>query len=346
MKTIQRRQTILEKKIFFAANLSASLKRHHTKRLFAGMSNSMTIPISATSDSRENLDRLLGELRPKLHRYCARMTGSVIDGEDVIQEAMLKALEAFPNAGPVANLEGWVFRIAHNAALDFLRRRVRRDALHSNEDAEMILDPVDTAADRQLAATSLRTFMRLAVPQRSSVILMDVLGYSLDEIATITDVSIPAVKSALHRGRGCLREFANEPEDVAQPSLSEPEHSLLAAYVDRFNARDFDAVRDMLAEEVRLELVGRSRLNGRREVSKYFYNYGLLQDWYFVSGSVEGHAAVIVRDPIDPSGKSIYFVLIEWKDGQVVKIRDFYHARYVMEGAELHLAGGRGTVVK
>jgi len=116
--------------------------------------------------------------------------------------------------------------------------------------------------------------------------------------------------------------------------------------VDRFNARDFDAVRDMLAEEVRLELVGRSRLNGRREVSKYFYNYGLLQDWYFVSGSVEGHAAVIVRDPIDPSGKSIYFVLIEWKDGQVVKIRDFYHARYVMEGAELHLAGGRGTVVK
>src|SRR6266851_7806249 len=96
MKTIQRRQTFLEKKIFFAANLSASLKRHHTKRLFAGMSNSMTIPISATSDSRENLDRLLGELRPKLHRYCARMTGSVVDGEDVVQEALVKAIEAFP----------------------------------------------------------------------------------------------------------------------------------------------------------------------------------------------------------------------------------------------------------
>jgi RNA polymerase sigma-70 factor (ECF subfamily) len=269
----------------------------------------------------------------------------VIDGEDVIQEAMLKALEAFSHAGPVANLEGWIFRIAHNAALDFLRRRVRRDALHSNEDPEMILDPVDSAADRQLAATSLRTFMRVSVPQRSSVILMDVLGYSLDEIATITDVSIPAVKSALHRGRSRLREFANEPHDFAQPSLSESEHSMLAAYVDRFNARDFDAVRDMLAEEVRLELVGRSRLNGRREVSKYFYNYGLLQDWYFVSGSVEGHAAVIARDS-NSSGKAIYFVLLEWKDERVVKIRDFYHARYVMEGAELHLAGGEGTVVK
>src|SRR4030088_802000 len=99
--------------------------------------------VSAT----DSIDRLLVAMRPKLHRYCARMTGSVIDGEDVIQEAMLKALEAFSPAGPVANLEGWTFRIAHNAALDFLRRRVRRDALHSNEDPEMILDPVDTAAD-------------------------------------------------------------------------------------------------------------------------------------------------------------------------------------------------------
>src|SRR5260370_35505464 len=134
----------------------------------------MTIATGATSDSRENLDRLLGELRPKLHRYCARMTGSVIDGEDVIQEAMLKALEALSHAGPITNLEGWVFRIAHNAALDFLRRRIRRDALHSNEDPEMILDPVDSAADRQPAATSLRTSMRLAMPHGTSVILMDV----------------------------------------------------------------------------------------------------------------------------------------------------------------------------
>ncbi len=296
----------------------------------------MSTPISATSESRETLDRLLGELRPKLHRYCARMTGSVIDGEDVIQEAMLKALEAFPHAGPVANLEGWVFRIAHNTALDFLRRRVRRNSLHSNEDPEMTLDPVDTESDRQLAATSLRTFMRLAVPQRSSVILMDVLGYSLDEIATIADVSIPAVKSALHRGRTRLRELANEAEDVAQPSLSEVEHSLLAAYVDRFNARDFEAVRDMLADEVRLDLIGRLRMNGRREVSKYFSNYSQFHDLHFLSGLVEGHPAMLVRDSSDPSSKPIYFVLLEWKDGQVVKIRDFYHARYAMEGAELH----------
>ena len=51
---------------------------------------------AGVSEARADFDRLLGELRPKLHRYCARMTGSVIDGEDVLQEALVKAIEAFP----------------------------------------------------------------------------------------------------------------------------------------------------------------------------------------------------------------------------------------------------------
>src|ERR1700756_4491250 len=93
-----------------------------------------------TNPSRdpEDFDRLLGELRPRLHRYCARMTGSVIDGEDVVQETMLKAMEAASAAGPVSNPEGWLFRIAHHAALDFLRRRMREEVQHSNEDLDMI----------------------------------------------------------------------------------------------------------------------------------------------------------------------------------------------------------------
>ena len=80
------------------------------------------------------------------------------------------------------------------------------------------------------------------------------------------DTSIPAVKAALHRGRDRLRETADEPDDRPLPRLSAAERLLLDAYIDRFNARDFDAVRDMLAEEVRLELVARTRLNGRKEV--------------------------------------------------------------------------------
>src|SRR5882757_8759746 len=165
-----------------------------------------------------DIDGLLAEMRPKLHRYCARMVGSVIDGEDVLQDALIKAVESFPSAGPIGNPEGWLFRIAHNTALDFLRRRSRQEALRSGEEVEMIPDPANTVASRQIASASLRTFMRLPVAQRSSVILMDVLGCSLAEICEVMDFSLPAVKAALHRGRTQLRELAGEPEEAPQPT--------------------------------------------------------------------------------------------------------------------------------
>src|SRR5471032_2054736 len=109
------------------------------------------------SDSAFEL--LLVELRPTLHRYCARMTGSVIDGEDVLQEALVKAVRARPQAGEIAQPERWLFRIAHNAALDFLRRRARAEARLSSEDPEMIVDPNAEQPDPELVSTSLRTFM-------------------------------------------------------------------------------------------------------------------------------------------------------------------------------------------
>jgi RNA polymerase sigma-70 factor, ECF subfamily len=153
-----------------------------------------------------DIDALLAAMRPKLHRYCARMVGSVIDGEDVLQDALIKAVQAHASAGPVTNPEGWLFRIAHNTALDFLRRRNRQEALRSVEEVDMIADQLDAVASRQIAATSLRTFMRLPVAQRSSVILMDVFGCSLQEICEVMDCSLPAAKAALHRGRAQLRE--------------------------------------------------------------------------------------------------------------------------------------------
>jgi len=293
---------------------------------------------SDSVEARAACDRLLRELRPKLHRYCARMTGSVIDGEDVVQEAIVKALEALSDAGSIVHPEGWLFRIAHNAALDFLRHRARRDATRSDEDPDMVVDPASPTDDRQFAAASLRTFMRLPVAQRSCVILMDVLGYSLQEISDVIDSSIPAVKAALNRGRARLRELAQEPDDPL-PVLSEPQRSLLNAYVQRFNARDFDAIRDMLADEVRLELVNKTRMNGKAEVGEYFGNYSLVEDWQLVPGFVDRRPAILVRDPRDASGAPTYFVLLDWAGDRLIGIRDFRHARYATDGAELLMLG-------
>jgi RNA polymerase sigma-70 factor, ECF subfamily len=292
----------------------------------------MTSPAAAPAPVE--LDFLLRTMRSKLHRYCARMVGSVIDGEDVLQDALVKAVEAFAAAGPLQNPEGWLFRIAHNTALDFLRRRNRQSALFKDAELDMIADDIDAVTSRQIANTSMRTFMRLPETQRACVILSDVLGCSLREVCDIMESSLPAAKASLHRGRARLRELASEPEEAPQPSLSEAERTQLAAYVAHFNARDFDAIRAMIADDVRLDLVNKSRMRGKAEVSKYFGNYSFARDWRLVPGLVEGRPAILVFGPDASDAPPIYFMLLDWDGDKVATIRDFRYATYVLDGAE------------
>jgi RNA polymerase sigma-70 factor, ECF subfamily len=290
-----------------------------------------------SSDAAAVLDGLLAKMRPKLHRYCARMIGSVIDGEDVLQDALIKAVASFAAAGPIGNPEGWLFRIAHNTALDFLRRRHRQDTLHTAVEIDMIADPIDAVVSRQIAGASLRTFMRLPVAQRSSVILMDVLGCSLSEVCDVMDFSLPAAKAALHRGRARLRELADEPDDLPLAKLSDADRDRLGAYVAHFNARDFDAIRAMIADDVRLDLVSKTRMDGKAEVSRYFGNYAKAGDWRLAVGLLEGRPAILVFDPNAPDAGPKYFMLLQWVADKVATIRDFRHAAYVIDGADYRI---------
>lgn len=280
----------------------------------------------------DDLARLIAELRPSLHRYCARMVGSAFDGEDVVQDALAKAAEAWPAVGLVARPQSWLFRIAHNTALDALRHRRRQAALAARLESE----PAGQGADmRVAAAASLATLMQLPPAQRSCVVLVDVLGHSLEETIDILGVTAPAAKAALHRGRAklqALSALADPPPAV----LDAAGRQRLRDYADRFNARDFDALRALLAEDVRLDLVGRSGLTGRKDVGIYFTRYDQAAfDWRVVPGLADGRPAMLVTDLADPAGAIHWVVLLDWKDGRIAGIRDFHFARYIIESLTL-----------
>jgi RNA polymerase sigma-70 factor (ECF subfamily) len=284
------------------------------------------------SSEPQTLDRLMASMRPRLHRYCARIVGSAFDGEDVVQDAMIKAADAWPGDGFIGKPEPWLFRIAHNAALDALRRKGREANLRAVEDINMFAD-TGAAGDARVAATvAMTAFMDLSVVERSSVVMTDVLGYDLAETVDILGLTGPAVKAALHRGRAKLQAMAGA--SGADPTLDPQEQARLRAYADKFNARDFDALRDLLAEDVRLDLVNRLRLAGRTDVGVYFGRYAEIDTWRFAVGSAEGRPALLVSNPRDPVHTPLYVVLLEWKDGRIVDIRDFLHANYVMEGLD------------
>src|SRR5689334_13308565 len=76
---------------------------------------------AALAKAREEFLSLVADVRPELHRYCARVTGSVIEGEDIVQDTLAKAFYALSLAVEAPPLRPWLFRIAHNAAMDFLK---------------------------------------------------------------------------------------------------------------------------------------------------------------------------------------------------------------------------------
>jgi RNA polymerase sigma-70 factor (ECF subfamily) len=227
------------------------------------------------------------------------MAGSSIDGEDIVQETLLKAMQAYERGAAVDSPEAWLFRIAHNTALDFLRKRVRLEALTGAEPDIDIADPADEVARRENAAIGLRPFMKLSPAERSSVILMDVIGYSLREIGEIMGTTVPAIKASLHRGRSRLATLQGA-VDAEEPSLNSEEQARLERYVELFNARDFDAVRDMLAEDARLDLVARQSLVGKPSVGKYFTKYGGRGGWRLAVGHVDGRPAVLSHENNTP----------------------------------------------
>ena len=293
---------------------------------------------SMNRDRRAELLALAGELRPDLHRYCARLMGSVIDGEDVVQDTLVRAFVALQDLEEAPQLRPWLFRIAHNRALDLLRGREVRMAEPIDAAAEVAdsaqPDPLEMLMRKEAVKTAVSRFAELPTLQRSVVILKDVLDESLIEIAALLDLTVDAVKAHLARGRAHLREINAHARPLPD---ARPASAAVARYVALFNQRDWDGLRALLADDVKLHQSLHPLRVGRADVGLFFTLYAKIDGVSLAPAWLEGREVIAVfEDRADP--KPSYIMWLEWRDGQISFIHDYRYVRYVTADAELTLA--------
>jgi RNA polymerase sigma-70 factor (ECF subfamily) len=278
---------------------------------------------TAVAKARDEFLAVVEGVRPDLHRYCARLTGSVIEGEDIVQETLARAFYTLGLATETPPLRPGLFKIAHNAALDWLKSHGRK---YTESRADMgDVAGFDDTPDPSVIRAALAQFIALPVSQRSAVILKDVLGHSLEETAETMGTSVMAVKAALVRGRGNLRK-AEAVDHLAQASA----RAELARYAALFNARDWDGVRALIGDDCRLDLVSKSQRRGK-EVGMYFGRYAK-EDVALRVVRLEGELALAAC--VAGADRPSYFILLEWEDGHVKAIRDYRYVPYIAAEAE------------
>ena len=288
----------------------------------------------ALEQTRNRFLAAVKEMRPRLHRFCSRMCGSVLDGEDLVQETLAQAFYYLPSLKDQSRLEPWLFRIAHNKCVDFLRRerKQREDTVPYDEErgpecvpegAEPADEPVDNALAALVAA--------LPPKERACVLLKDVLDYPLAEVAGIVDSTLGGVKAALHRGRAKLRELHDMP---SQAELDGQQRRLLEAYIEHFNRQDWESLRRLIQADARVEIVGITEFSLSDIGAPYFRNYSALPwEWRFSLALVDGEPLIVHWQKAGADWLPRAAVRLWWRDGKVARIRDYVHVGYLLQHA-------------
>jgi RNA polymerase sigma-70 factor (ECF subfamily) len=248
---------------------------------------------------------LLEQYRPALTGHCYRMLGSVVDAEDAVQEAMLRAWKGLERFQQQASLKTWLFRIATNVCLDTLsatkRQRVRPielsdapgvvtdDLVLTERPREHWVEPIPDAAALPAAEACdpeehaiLRESIHLAfvaalqyLPprQRAVLLLTQVLNWSAAEVAEGLDMSVAAVNSALQRARATLG--ARNPS-VMPRALTEEQMRLVSRYVEAFERYDVAALTALLREDATLSMPPYDLwLRGHESIARWLLNQGI-----------------------------------------------------------------------
>ena len=274
------------------------------------------------------------DLRPKLHRYCARMTGSVLDGEDVVQDALFHAYRKLDTFEDGRRLEPWLFRIAHNQCIDFLRRRRARQGAEVQAVPDELVEPVEAMGHGVHRAIE-HVVLALPPKERACVLLKDVFDYSLEEIADLVDSTVGGVKAALSRGRSKLTTVTSagtRAPNGRHVTERAGDKQLLDLYVDRFNRRDWDGLRELIAADARVRVA--DRFAGRLTDSPYFGRYDrLTTPWRVALGVVDGERVALAMRHDRGAWVPDAIMRIDRASGHIVGVSDYKHCPWVLAAA-------------
>jgi RNA polymerase sigma-70 factor (ECF subfamily) len=216
---------------------------------------------------RRYLDSL-APIRPALHRYCCKLTGNVWDGEDLVQDALIKVFSLLGKIDlKLDNPEAYLIRTATSLWIDRTRRLAREQAwlaLEHLQDAGH--KPESHAASLEVRDASRDLLQHLHPQERAALVLKEVFDYSLDETASILKTSTGAVKSALHRGRSRINDA------LPKANFMAPGREIVEQFMQALATKNLEVLEKICASDLSVELVGGAESN-TFEQSRTFFSH-------------------------------------------------------------------------
>jgi RNA polymerase sigma-70 factor (TIGR02960 family) len=294
-----------------------------------------------TTQTESTFEALFERHRREIHVHCYRMLGSFEAAEDLVQETFLRSWDKRASFGGELNFRAWLYRIATNACLDTLRREARRVPSLATSYAEvpwlqpypdLLLDEVAPRDDEPDAVVVARETIELAflaliqllpASQRAVVIMRDVLEFSAAETAEVLEMSVPAVTSALQRGRATI---AAHGRPARAERISPRERELLQRFIDTHESGDTAASVALMREDIRVTMPPFPYFyNGVDAVAPLVAQAREMGAWRLVATAANRQpaAASYLRRPGDSEFRAFKLDVIRIEDDLIAEVTTF-----------------------